>query len=340
MKRILFAILAGAFLSGNAQITITSADAPQPGDVYINANDTGITTTITPGPAGENVTWDFSMLGNAYTDTTIFVEASTIPQSVDFPGANLAELTSQDTSFLKTTSSEITFLGVLSDGMEMKLDNPLIGMKYPYTYGTTFSDTGHFSVTIPYDTTVQGINIDSVKFDKTINSTDSCIAYGQLILPLETIDNVLINKNTSLNHDIVSVHTDLMGWVDVQDTQYTTISYSAYKNGYGQPLLTLSLNDDGTVKSASYKYTETSFISTMPAINIKLYPNPAHKNITVTIPDSKADISVINANGQPVIKKRITQNKFDINIESLQVGNYLIKVKTSQGTAVKKFIKE
>ena len=340
MKKILFVILAGAFLSGNAQITITSADAPQAGDVFYNANDTGITQTITPGPVGENVTWDFSMLGNAFTDTTTFVEASTIPQSVDFPDANLAELTSQDTSFLKTTSSEITFLGVLSGGMELKMDDPLIGLKYPFTYGTTFSDTGHFSVTIPYDTTVQGIHIDSVRIDKTINSTDSCVAYGQLILPNETYDNVLMDKNTSINHDVISVHTDLMGWVDAQDTQYTTISYSVYTNGYGQPLLTLNLNDDGTVKSASYKYTEASFVSTMPAININLYPNPAHKNITVTVPDSKADISIINANGQSVINKRITSKKFDINIESLPAGNYLIKVKTSQGTAIKKFIKE
>lgn len=340
MKKILFAILAGAFLSGNAQITITSADAPQAGDVFYNANDTGITQTINPGPVGENVTWDFSMLGNAFTDTTTFVEASTIPQSVDFPDANLAELTSQDTSFLKTTSSEITFLGVLSGGMEMKLDNPLIGMKYPYTYGTTFSDTGHFSVTMPYDTTVQSIHIDSVKFDKTINSTDSCIAYGQLILPNETFNNVLINKNTSVNHDIVSVHTDLMGWVDAQDTQYTTISYSVYTNGYGQPLLTLNLNNDGTVKSATYKYSEASFVSTMPAINIKLYPNPAHKNITVTLPGSKADISIVDDNGQLVINKQFTSKKIDIDIESLPVGNYLIKVKTPRGTAIKKFIKE
>jgi hypothetical protein len=340
MKKIIFAILTGAFLYGNAQITLTSADAPQVGDVYYNMNDTGITQTITPGPSGENVVWDFSMLANDYTDTTSFVDASTIPQSVDFPQANLVQLTAVDTTFINSSSSNLTFLGFLSGGFEIKLDDPLIGLEFPYTYGTTYTDTGHLTVVIPYDTTVSGIHIDSVKIDKTIISTDSCIAYGQLLLPNETFNNVLMNKNSSLNIDSIQAHTDLMGWVDVNDTQYTTISYAVYTNGYGQPLLNLSVDDNGNVTDATYKYSEATFASTTQDIKVSIYPNPAEKNLTVTIPDSKAEISIINISGQKVLTKQTTSTKVNLNIASLPSGTYVLKVKTNKGIIEKKFVKE
>ena len=340
MKKILFAILAGAFLTGNAQITLTSDDAPQIGNIFYNVNDTSVSDTVTPGPEGENVVWDFSILDSAFMDTLSYVNAADIPQSEDYTEATIARITSADTTFFNVSTDEMILLGMLTGGYEIIYDDPLTTMRYPFTYNSCYTDTGHFSLTIAYDTTVNGVHIDSVNIDRRTISTDSCLAYGQLILPNETFDNVLMNKNNSVIHDSISIHTDMPGWMNVRDTTYKRIAFAVYKKAYGNSLLTLYLNDDGTINTAVYKYGEATYASNVNLIDIKLYPNPAHNNITVTVPEANSDVSIINANGQVVFSKEFNSNKFDVDITSLPAGNYLIKVKTNKGSIVKKFVKK
>ena len=338
MKKLLFAILSVVGLNAaNAQITLTSADSPVAGDMFVQSHDT-VSTGITPGPAGENVTWDFSMLQQSFVDTVLYVDAASIPESSNFPSANLAEINSSDTNFIASTTNDLTFLGFLSGGIVVKMDDPLIGMQYPYTYGTNFSDEGHFQVVIPYDTTVNSVQIDSVRFDETINSTDSCIAYGTLILPGETINDALFNKNVSQNHDVVSIHTSF-GWMDVRDTTYTTNSFSVYTNGYHQSLLDISMNDDGTISSASYKYNPANYVETQNGIKVSIYPNPAKNNLNIETPEANSSVTIYNLNGQQIISKKQNNNNFSINISTLPEGNYIIKINTPRGTIVKKFIK-
>lgn len=74
---------------------------------------------------------------------------------------------------------------------------------------------------------------------------------------------------------------------------------------------------------------------------ISIYPNPADDNIIIEIPASMNEtIFIYNIMGQLLLQQPMQQAKEEINISSLAAGVYFIKVSSSDGIAVRKFIKE
>ncbi len=75
--------------------------------------------------------------------------------------------------------------------------------------------------------------------------------------------------------------------------------------------------------------------------NIIVYPNPANSKITIELNALLDDntISIINLNGQELIKKQISITKFEIDINKLPCGIYFVKVKSKNGIEAAKFVK-
>ncbi len=69
----------------------------------------------------------------------------------------------------------------------------------------------------------------------------------------------------------------------------------------------------------------------------KLYPNPAADVINIEVPFNSKDISIFNQLGQSVYSGPF-QNS--ISIAFLNSGIYFLQIKTENGIARKKFIKE
>ncbi len=73
---------------------------------------------------------------------------------------------------------------------------------------------------------------------------------------------------------------------------------------------------------------------------VKLYPNPAVNSIRLDIGMvDTAAIQIFDINGKLVIEKKNYQSKEVVNISSLKTGVYLIRVVSTKGNAIKKFIK-
>ncbi|MBK9456679.1 MAG: hypothetical protein IPO24_14380 [Bacteroidetes bacterium] len=88
-KLLLITFLLTPFIALIAQPTITSSINGGIGDEfnYIDVQTEG----LNPGPAGENITWDFSDIiesGSEYGYT--WVDVASTPDVADFPGANIA----------------------------------------------------------------------------------------------------------------------------------------------------------------------------------------------------------------------------------------------------------
>jgi len=331
MKKIILVLLWGAFYNASAQITLTEADAPAIGDSIFEIVDTVITSGLRAGPIGENVVWDFTMLGNSYIDTTVYVDPATVDVNNEFSTANLAAV-SQDTTFIIKGNDGLALIGIYSGGLQMKLDNPFYFMKFPFTYGSTLCDTLSFTVTIAYDTTVSGLQIDSVRMDMTVIEHDTAVAYGTVKVPGETFENTLMVKELYDNHQVISIHS-IFVWMDVRDTTFVTVDYNANINGYGAAVLSLSMNDDGTVKSATYKYNKTAASGIVYAEEIaKIYPNPASKTIHLENAD-KASVEIYNVNGEKVKTSLHIGKNASIDISDLTAGTYIIKVK--EGNKIK-----
>lgn len=73
--------------------------------------------------------------------------------------------------------------------------------------------------------------------------------------------------------------------------------------------------------------------------NFSIYPNPANDNLKIESPEEPM-IEITNIQGQ-IIKTFISVDlKTNIDISGVAKGIYFVKVKTAEGIAVKKFIKE
>ncbi len=93
---------------------------------------------------------------------------------------------------------------------------------------------------------------------------------------------------------------------------------------------------------------------------IKLYPNPANENLTISVTDAQLrimDVSILDITGKqimPSLKAIATNNEqitssqtprndghlIEINIKTLPAGLYFVKVKTNNGEIIRKFVKQ
>lgn len=77
-----------------------------------------------------------------------------------------------------------------------------------------------------------------------------------------------------------------------------------------------------------------SLSEVLPDNNIKLYPNPSSKNISLSNINSKTSISIYNIQGELVFYEIIYQDK-SINISNLSNGIYVVKVGNKEFKLVK-----
>lgn len=76
----------------------------------------------------------------------------------------------------------------------------------------------------------------------------------------------------------------------------------------------------------------------MTSVEANLYPNPANSHINVSSLSIIDRVQITNVLGQVVMTKEIGANGANINIESLEAGNYFVTIYTNQGVATKKLL--
>jgi uncharacterized repeat protein (TIGR01451 family) len=72
---------------------------------------------------------------------------------------------------------------------------------------------------------------------------------------------------------------------------------------------------------------------------LNIYPNPASSNITISTP-IKSTIEILNIQGQTLKTITTTELNTQFNISNFASGVYIVKAKTEDGVAVRRFIKE
>ncbi len=90
-------------------------------------------------------------------------------------------------------------------------------------------------------------------------------------------------------------------------------------------------------------YTETSGIyQTTYQNNVKVFPNPTFDNINVELTTFKNNelITILNIQGEMLQQIPMLQNKIKVDIKNLASGIYFLKLTTSDGDIVSKFIKD
>ena len=116
-----------------------------------------------------------------------------------------------------------------------------------------------------------------------------------------------------------------------------TISVINIKDLNGFPVINKSFPASFTVMNFDVTGTQNEVVGSMT-----IYPNPAINKITVitnrTI-QGETRISIISLNGQQLIQSRfLNQNKFEMDVNTLSRGIYLVKIQTNAGIETRKLV--
>lgn len=295
----------------NAQIVLTSAYNPAVGDAhYLRNVDEG---EIIPGPSGANQFWDFSYIKAAPDSRmTYYILKCTTPYGMHFDKANLASHDGKwHFKYYNTTESFVQYLGSGDTTKVIVFTDAVLFLQYPFTYGNSFVDS-FYSV---FSFSEKIIKKSGIRF--TIAD-----GYGNIVLPTDTVLNVLRIKTTEIIIDSIFMNGN---FVSVEQTLDT--SYYWYKSDYKFPILVISFSytSNGFIRYAG-------FVENPNTVGIQLtnseiprdftlyqnFPNPFNPstNIKFDLPKSEfVKIVIYNIIGQQV---KILVNEY------LQAGSYKI----------------
>lgn len=88
------------------------------------------------------------------------------------------------------------------------------------------------------------------------------------------------------------------------------------------------------------QHNQTLSTETFTLESITLYPNPVKNNRVTIRTDRALEVSIYNVLGKRVLKTNVNQNQSSIDVSSLSLGVYLVRLDSGQASTVKKLIKQ
>lgn len=334
MKKIYLSLLCfSAIVLTQAQSLSQANHAYAVGDTYKTV-DCG---TVTPGPSGSGVTWNFSTLSVGTSTTTYsVVTAASTGSASSYPSASVAVQTGTNNNFYSSSVTDQKFWGgniqVSGQSIEARFTSPAIVAQYPMAYNTgTTSTIAGTAYLLSFSASFTG------------NSSVMCDGLGTLQLPARTFTSVLrVVTTQTLNYTLFGINGSVK-----------TEVYDFYAPGLSKsPLLSIS---NGTFTQGSNSTPQTlTFIkgdyetigireNAKDVISLSVYPNPASSQVTVGLYNEDASpvsCELINVLGQTVKKEFYTSDKGNVklkfNLENVDNGTYFMKVYCGGKTAVQK----
>jgi hypothetical protein len=298
-----------------------------------HVNEMKITKFADPGIEGKNVIWDFRTLELTRDFTGILDSPNHSKGCIVFPNANAQLEEFGNYFYFKSTKSSIEQHGFMSStgSMHIIYDEPFVKMKYPFTYGSSYS--GSFKGRYLSDSQENGTLIGSYA---VIGD-----ASGTLLLP-----NNMVYENALRVKEVKSYGQQL----NKRKYEIETITYRWYVNGHRFPVLVLISNttiyQDGrshTSTQAAYNSNALNEVNNPLTVtternssNFEAFPNPYYEKVTLRFNLMQASIinlSVYDVNGRLVkvlvngvegAGERLYQ--FSAKEMNLAAGAYIVKL--------------
>ena len=267
--------------------------------------------------SGANVTWNYANLASDPWFSKDVVDPSTAAGFALFPSATAALQWLPYNEFHRSSADKEEHLGIYSSPGEYSLcSDPRTEMEYPFTLGSSFTDSMACSETGPSPRTRTGV------------FTVTCTAYGSLILPDATYSDCLLLHRTWSYVDEYSGDPNL-GY-SVGET------YAIVKAGIGQPLLshTTSVYTQGggsIDNSSGFRLGDfsTGLRAAGRTDHAMAYPNPTTDILTVTTDGiGQATITVHTTDGREVMRERTANGarQHILSMQHLRPGIYLLRM--------------
>ena len=308
-----------------SQWVLTRQDFPLPGDhVWQYDCDTN-GVGLSPGLAGANVTWDYSMiqldpgpyeyeyLANSTGFTCFVIPSNMISKSIPFTLS----------SFYFIDSVSNNYVGSYQDlgfGLSIRrcYTDPLRTMKFPWTYGDTLSDVAEGPHYYPSYTRYMKSSVNM-----------ECDGWGKLILPWVTYDSALRVHGYSLYQDsIINVGKD-----ELDSNEF----YTWYVKSLRSPALSIykSVSTDSnnvitSTHSGMYIDSLNAVLSVVEQVAnptmVDVYPNPFTDKLNVTVDkNERSEIIIYDLTGRKLLQQEFTGFS-SINMEPVLSGAYFYRV--------------
>ncbi len=231
-----------------AQVVLEHDDFPMPGQIWVNASDTMV-STVDVGMPGANQSWTFTGLDTNLVETLFFVEPDTTPWVAAFPDADIAlGFPGIGYSYLSLTDSAAATLGIagidpsglFGEEFVVAYEDPETVAVFPAQMGTAFTDTSAYQITIVGN----GIDFDSARIKTVRLRTVTYDAWGTLTTPAGTVE--------ALRSQVLTVERDSLWafffgtWFLIASDETTTLSWEWLSPATKGPAASVSLNEDST----------------------------------------------------------------------------------------------
>lgn len=277
-------------------------------------------TLFDVGPSGANQVWDFSTIVSDSTLTKTIVVPDSTAYAVYFEESNICYKNSDGRLYYYTIdSNKYEYHGTYNGNLVIwgDLENHQELMSFPFTYQTNFVDT--FTNQFNYF----GINY----FRKGV-STSVADGYGDIILPYDTIRNVLRVKRTDIFTDSASFFFN-----PVQGKIETTIWY---KPGIVHNVFVYIKSSYNGVDSYYGSYlndikTSLKELTRGKAQDLRMYPNPVKNSLSLKLNDVPYDetlhIRITNIQGNTVLEVDQNYNQLiELDVANFAPGTYIVSV--------------
>lgn len=178
-------------------------------------------------------------------------------------------------------------------------------------------------------------NVEATTFDVTFTMNEETAYYYYLIA-----EESILEEYGLTTQDAILDYFAQYGEASYEDLGGTI---SDCVNGDLMKVYTFAYNGNnelGTVNLVELVMGEgvLGLNDVMTSVEANLYPNPANDFINVSSLSIIDRVQITNVLGQVVMTKEIGANGANINIESLEAGNYFVTIYTNQGVATKKLL--
>ena len=308
-----------------AQPTVQSSDMGTVGSTFVYQQADPVTLAF----SGPNQTWDLSNVVPTGELTFNWVGADETAGGSNFPGATVAVspvTLFQLDQYFTITATEMNDIGTYIPAILTTCSNPITILKFPLTYGTTWTDT----FTCLRDDS--GIIFSNI----TGSLTATADGYGTVITPDGPVSNVvrvsLVNTNTAVGGGLTTVTTITAQYYWKPGAG----SYVAYNYIQSQ-----TVNGTPVTPTGRLRYLGGNSIGLDElmgnSIGIDRAPNPADESTLITFStQGNSTLEVFNDHGQVVQVLALGHKAPGIHQEridtrSLPAGLYTVVIRSANG---------
>ncbi len=229
-------LLALIYVSSYSQITVTDTYLLNIGDVIYQSED--YNTQINIGPTGQGQVWDFSQLNSDDNWNMNVINPNNSPYVANYPTADVCIMDDGEFMYATRNSNGIHILG----SGDSILQNPLLVIPLPLTYGASFTDGPHaildsmisdnLNMLLPiwfgtsldtlafFITNGQAHTPDTLQIQTNVIQNFLVDADGEIALPMGTFDCVRLSKEMIYTNSVNIYFTDTLtginsGWYPI-----------------------------------------------------------------------------------------------------------------------------